>query len=168
MALDRKAPNAPLMPFTANWPFKKTPLMSVAAKNMHSTTSEGWQVLDGTAGPWCCTAGHCRPWIIQAIQKQAAKLDYAAAFQMGHPIAFKLANRIIAIAKMGLIGAVELEPTDRERTKRGFSAFLKACEKAILIPTTGYTIAMLPPLIISMAENDQLIGTLGDVLRTID
>jgi beta-alanine--pyruvate transaminase len=102
MALDRKpAPNdlnAFWMPFTANRQFKKTPRMFVAARDMHYTTSDGRQVLDGTAGLWCCNAGHCRPKITEAIQRQAAELDYAPAFQMGHPAAFELANRLIGIA----------------------------------------------------------------------
>ncbi|MBC7165513.1 MAG: aspartate aminotransferase family protein [Roseovarius sp.] len=101
MALDRKTPNdlnAFWMPFTANRQFKKNPRMFVGAKDMHYTASDGRQVLDGTAGLWCCNAGHCRPKITEAIQKQAAELDYAPAFQMGHPAAFELANRIIDIA----------------------------------------------------------------------
>ena len=106
MALDRNvAPNdlnAFWMPFTANRQFKKAPRMFVGAKDMHYTTSDGRQVLDGTAGLWCCNAGHCRPKITEAIQKQAAELDYAPAFQMGHPIAFELANRIIEIAPKGI------------------------------------------------------------------
>lgn len=106
MALDRKvAPNdlnAFWMPFTANRQFKKAPRMFVSAKDMHYTTAEGRQVLDGTAGLWCCNAGHCRPKITEAIQRQAAELDYAPAFQMGHPVAFELANRIIEIAPKGI------------------------------------------------------------------
>ena len=106
MALDRKpAPNdlnAFWMPFTSNRQFKKSPRMFVAAKDMHYTTADGRQVLDGTAGLWCCNAGHCRPLITEAIQKQAAELDYAPAFQMGHPIAFELANRIIDISPKGM------------------------------------------------------------------
>lgn len=105
MALDRNAPNdlnAFWMPFTANRQFKKNPRMFVGAKDMHYTTSDGRQVLDGTAGLWCCNAGHCRPKITEAIQKQAAELDYAPAFQMGHPVAFELANRIIDIAPKGI------------------------------------------------------------------
>ena len=105
MALDRKVPNdlnAFWMPFTANRQFKKAPRMFVAAKDMHYTTADGRQVLDGTAGLWCCNAGHCRPKITEAIQKQAAELDYAPAFQMGHPIAFELANRVIEVAPKGI------------------------------------------------------------------
>ena len=106
MALDRKpSPNdldAFWMPFTSNRQFKKAPRMFVAAKDMHYTTDDGRQVLDGTAGLWCCNAGHCRPKITAAIQRQAAEMDYAPAFQMGHPQAFELANRIIDIAPEGI------------------------------------------------------------------
>ncbi|MET3927189.1 beta-alanine--pyruvate transaminase [Devosia sp. 2618] len=90
------------MPFTANRQFKKSPRMFVAAKDMHYTTSDGRQVLDGTAGLWCVNAGHARPKIVEAIAKQAAELDYAPAFQMGHPKAFELANRLVDIAPKGL------------------------------------------------------------------
>ncbi|TKW67036.1 MAG: aspartate aminotransferase family protein [Paracoccus denitrificans] len=102
MALDRKtAPNdlsAFWMPFTANRQFKSNPRLFVAAKDMHYTTADGRQVLDGTAGLWCCNAGHARPKISEAIANQAATLDYAPAFQMGHPAAFELANRVVALA----------------------------------------------------------------------
>jgi Adenosylmethionine-8-amino-7-oxononanoate aminotransferase len=90
------------MPFTANRQFKKAPRMFVAAKDMHYTTSDGRQVLDGTAGLWCVNAGHARPRIVEAIASQAAELDYAPAFQMGHPKAFELANRLVDIAPQGL------------------------------------------------------------------
>jgi len=106
MALDRKPTpndlNAFWMPFTANRQFKKAPRMFVAAEGMHYTTADGRQVLDGTAGLWCCNAGHCRPKITEAIARQAAELDYAPAFQMGHPSAFELANRIIEISPKGM------------------------------------------------------------------
>ncbi len=90
------------MPFTANRQFKKSPRMFVAAKDMHYTTSDGRKVLDGTAGLWCVNAGHARPRIVEAIAKQAAELDYAPAFQMGHPKAFELANRLVDLAPAGL------------------------------------------------------------------
>jgi beta-alanine--pyruvate transaminase len=90
------------MPFTANRQFKKAPRMFVGAEAMHYTTADGRKVLDGTAGLWCCNAGHCRPKVVQAIQEQAAEMDYAPAFQMGHPKAFELANRLVDLAPEGL------------------------------------------------------------------
>jgi len=99
MALDRPnpAPNdlsAFWMPFTANRHFKRAPRMLVGADRMHYVTADGRRILDGVAGLWCCNAGHNRPRIVEAIQTQAAQLDYAPAFQMGHPKAFELANRL--------------------------------------------------------------------------
>ena len=106
MALDRKpTPNdlrAFWMPFTANRQFKSQPRMFVAAEGMHYTTADGRQVLDGTAGLWCCNAGHARPRITQAVSDMVGTLDYAPAFQMGHPTAFELANRIVDIAPDGI------------------------------------------------------------------
>ena len=90
------------MPFTANRQFKQTPRMFVSAKDMFYTTDDGRQVLDGTAGLWCVNAGHTRPKITEAIQKQAAELDYAPAFQMGHPKAFELASRAVNILPKGM------------------------------------------------------------------
>jgi beta-alanine--pyruvate transaminase len=90
------------MPFTANRQFKKEPRLFVSAKDMYYTTHDGRQVLDGTAGLWCVNAGHCRPKITEAIAQQAGELDYAPAFQLGHPKAFELANRLVDIAPDGL------------------------------------------------------------------
>ncbi len=94
--------NAFWMPFTANRQFKKAPRMFARAKDMFYYTTDGREVLDGTAGLWCVNAGHCRPRIVEAIQQQAAELDYAPAFQMGHPKAFELANALVSIAPKGL------------------------------------------------------------------
>jgi beta-alanine--pyruvate transaminase len=94
--------NAFWMPFTANRQFKQAPRMFVSAKDMHYTTTDGRKVLDGTAGLWCVNAGHCRPKIVQAIAEQAAELDYAPAFQMGHPSVFEFANRLVDVAPKGL------------------------------------------------------------------
>src|SRR6267154_882753 len=86
------------MPFTSNRAFKKAPRLIARAKDMHYVTSDGRKVLDATAGLWCCNAGHNRDPIVATIQRQAAELDYAPAFQFGHPQAFELANRISALA----------------------------------------------------------------------
>ena len=90
------------MPFTANRQFKQAPRMLVSAKDMHYTASDGRKILDGTAGLWCVNAGHCRPKITEAIREQAGELDYAPAFQMGHPIVFELANRLVDVAPKGM------------------------------------------------------------------
>ncbi len=86
------------MPFTANRQFKAAPRLLVQAEGMYYTTAEGRRILDGFAGLWCCNAGHGRKPIVEAIQRQAATMDYAPAFQMGHPLSFELANRIVELA----------------------------------------------------------------------
>ena len=94
--------NAFWMGFTPNRSFKKEPRIVVSAKDMHYTSADGRQILDGAAGLWCVNAGHCRPKIVEAIQTQAAELDFAPTFQFGHPLAFELANRLVDIAPKGL------------------------------------------------------------------
>jgi beta-alanine--pyruvate transaminase len=86
------------MPFTANRSFKARPRMVARAKDMYYFTPEGKPILDATAGLWCSNAGHNRDPIVQAIQKQAAELDFSPSFQFGHPKAFELASRIAALA----------------------------------------------------------------------
>ena len=86
------------MPFTANRAFKKAPRMISRAEGMHYYTTDGKPIMDGTAGLWCCNAGHARRPIIQAIQAQAEELDYAPAFQFGHPKVFAAAARVAALA----------------------------------------------------------------------
>jgi beta-alanine--pyruvate transaminase len=89
------------MPFTANKQFKSAPRLFVSADKMHYTTNDGRRVLDGTSGLWCVNAGHCRPKIVEAIQKQAATLDFAGTFNMGHTKAFECASRLVNIAPKG-------------------------------------------------------------------
>jgi beta-alanine--pyruvate transaminase len=89
------------MPFSANRQFKKAPRMFVSADHMHYTTDDGRKVLDGTAGLWCCNAGHNRPRIVAAIREQAGTLDFAPTFQMGHPKAFEFASKLVNIAPAG-------------------------------------------------------------------
>ncbi|MDE2081500.1 MAG: aspartate aminotransferase family protein [Burkholderiales bacterium] len=90
------------MPFTANRQYKQAPRLLVRAEGMHYWDHTGRQVLDAASGLWCVNAGHGRQRIVRAIQAQAAELDYAPTFQMGHPKAFELAERIAAIAPAGM------------------------------------------------------------------
>jgi beta-alanine--pyruvate transaminase len=90
------------MPFTANKAFKAKPRLLVSAKDMHFTSDDGRQILDGTAGLWCVNAGHCRAPIIEAITKAAKTLDFAPSFQMGHPSSFALATALTKILPKGI------------------------------------------------------------------
>ena len=90
------------MPFTANRAYKRAPRLLVAAKDMYYTDAAGRQVLDGTAGLWCVNAGHCRDEITAAIREQAGVMDYAPPFQMGHPLAFELAQHLSQMLPAGI------------------------------------------------------------------
>jgi beta-alanine--pyruvate transaminase len=90
------------MPFTDNRYFKANPRLLVAAQDMHYTAADGRRILDGTAGLWCVNAGHGREPIVRAIQQQAATLDFAPTFQLGHPLAFQLAARVAGLMPEGL------------------------------------------------------------------
>ena len=90
------------MPFTANRAFKASPRLLSGAKDMHYTSSDGRQILDGTAGLWCVNAGHCREPIVEAIRKTAGEMDFGPTFQLAHPLAFELASRIAALMPEGL------------------------------------------------------------------
>ncbi len=86
------------MPFTANRAFKQNPRLFNYAREMHYYTPEGRSVIDGMAGLWGANAGHRRVPIVEAVRVQAGELDFAPAFQFGHPKAFLLARRIAALA----------------------------------------------------------------------
>jgi beta-alanine--pyruvate transaminase len=90
------------MPFTANRQFKANPRLLARAKGMFYWTQDGREVLDGVAGLWCVNAGHSRSEITDAVAKQLGTMEFAPTFQMGHPLAFELANRLAAIAPPGL------------------------------------------------------------------
>ena len=100
--LDRAELEAFWMPFTANRQFKAKPRLLAKAQGMHYWTSEGRQVLDGAAGLWCVNAGHGRREITEAVSRQIAEMDFAPVFQMGHPLAFELANEVVRWLPPGL------------------------------------------------------------------
>lgn len=86
------------MPFTANRAFKARPRMFVGAEGMHYLTADGRRVIDAASGLYCVNAGHAHPRIVSAIQAAAGRLDYAPAFQFGHPEIFALSQRLAMLA----------------------------------------------------------------------
>lgn len=98
IAEERNLREAFWMPFTANRQFKEDPRLLVAADGMYYTTADGRRILDGQAGLWCVNAGHARTEIAEAVRRQMTELDYAPSFNMGHPLPFELANRLVELA----------------------------------------------------------------------
>ena len=89
------------MPFTPNRQFKANPRLLARADGMYYWSTDGRRILDGAAGLWCVNAGHNRREIAEAVHRQLVTLDYAPSFQIGHPAAFELANRLTRIAPTG-------------------------------------------------------------------
>jgi len=90
------------MPFTANRFFKKNPRIITGAEGAYYRDAAGRRIFDGLSGLWTCGAGHNRPEIADAVYQQLRTLDYAPAFQHGHPKAFELAERIAHLMPEGL------------------------------------------------------------------
>jgi beta-alanine--pyruvate transaminase len=90
------------VPFTANRQFKAAPRLFASAEGVWYRGMDGQRVLDGSAGMWCVNAGHARSEIAKAVEQQLTVLDYAPAFQMGHPLEFQLATRLARMAPEGL------------------------------------------------------------------
>ncbi|MBI5203045.1 MAG: aminotransferase class III-fold pyridoxal phosphate-dependent enzyme [Elusimicrobia bacterium] len=89
------------MPFTANRAFKAAPRLVTGAKGMFVKNEKGEDVVDAAACLWCVNAGHGRPEIAEAVKDALLNCDFAPNFQMGHPAAFKLADKLVEILPEG-------------------------------------------------------------------
>ena len=77
-------------------------------------------------------------------------------------------KNVTDIRNIGLMGAVELAPRPGAPGQRGYAALTTAFERGLLIRTTGDTVAVAPPLIITEAEIAELFTMLRGVLEAID
>ena len=100
--MDAQWLDAHWMPFTGNRNFKARPRMVVGAQGAYLRDAQGRQIFDGLSGLWCSGLGHGQQAIASAIGQAAQQLDYAPAFQFGHPLSFALANKIKALTPQGL------------------------------------------------------------------
>lgn len=100
--ISSEAMDAYWMPFTANRFFKENPRVIKSAEGAYYIDESGRRIFDGLSGLWTCGAGHNRPEIAEAVYHQLKTLDYAPAFQHGHPKAFELAERIASLMPTGL------------------------------------------------------------------
>ncbi|HEX3363695.1 aspartate aminotransferase family protein [Phenylobacterium sp.] len=74
---------------------------------------------------------------------------------------------VIDIRNLGLMGAVELAPRPDAPGARGYEVLVRALQAGALIRITGDTIAMSPPLTITVAEIDRLAAILRGVLEGV-
>jgi beta-alanine--pyruvate transaminase len=77
-------------------------------------------------------------------------------------------KHVIDIRNIGLVGAIELEPREGAAGARAYEAFVKCFQRGVLVRTTGDVIALSPPLIIELPQIDELLGTIADVLATVE
>lgn len=80
------------MPFTPNKAFRADPRIMERADGHYYYTNDGRKILDSFSGLWCSNLGHNHPKIVEAIQQQAATIDYSPSFNFGHPKIFELAR----------------------------------------------------------------------------
>ncbi|MDC9581649.1 aspartate aminotransferase family protein [Xenorhabdus sp. PR6a] len=85
------------MPFSANRHFQQDPRLIVSAEGNWLVDDQGRRIYDSLSGLWACGAGHSRTEIRQAVSEQLGTLDYSPGFQYGHPLSFKLADKIASL-----------------------------------------------------------------------
>ena len=66
---------------------------------------------------------------------------------------------------LGLVGGIELTPLPGQPAKRAFDIFLDLFAHGLLIRTTGDTLALSPPLIISAEQITQVVEMIRAALR---
>ncbi len=75
---------------------------------------------------------------------------------------------VIDIRNLGLVGGIELEPREGAPGTRAFDAFVAAFhEEDVMIRVTADIIALSPPLIISEAQIEDLMGRVRRVLERV-
>ncbi|MDX7986526.1 aspartate aminotransferase family protein [Xenorhabdus sp. 12] len=85
------------MPFSANRHFQQDPRIITSAKGSWLVDEQGRRIYDSLSGLWTCGAGHSRDEIRHAVSSQLGTLDYSPGFQYGHPLSFKLADKIASL-----------------------------------------------------------------------
>ncbi len=90
------------MPYTGNRQYKKDPKLVVKAEGTKLIDADGRRIFDSLSGLWCTPYGHGREEIIDAVSKQIRELDYSPPFQVGHPLAFELSNKLTTLTPEGL------------------------------------------------------------------
>jgi beta-alanine--pyruvate transaminase len=117
-----------------------------------------------SAHPAACAAGlavqdiYEREGLLTRAAKMAKQFEEAVHSLRGQP-------NVIDIRNIGLVAGIELAPRAGAPGARAYEIFVRAFEKGILIRTTGDTIALSPPLIVEPAHIDELVTTLGQLIK---
>ena len=89
-------------PFTNVRAFQEKPRIFTRAEGSFLYNEEGLDILDITAGLWCCNIGHGRKSVADAVHAQLMTLDFAPPFQFGSPPPFQFAERLMKHTPEGI------------------------------------------------------------------
>jgi beta-alanine--pyruvate transaminase len=116
--------------------------------------------------PAACAAGLATLEIYRREGLLTRAADLAAAWEAAiHGL--RDCPHVIDIRNLGLMAAIELSPRGDVPGARGYEVLVGALKAGALVRTTGDTIALSPPLIVSEAEIERLVAILRAVLRNL-
>src|SRR5690606_24030339 len=87
---------------SSNRDFREHPRLIAGAEGRYLIDDQGRRLFDSLSGLWTCGAGHNREEIQKAVAQQLGSLDFAPSFQVSHPLAFKLAEKVASLTPKGL------------------------------------------------------------------
>lgn len=86
------------LPFTQMREYERRPRIFVRGAGTTLEDAQGHCVYDAVSSIWTTIHGHCHPRIVEAIARQAARLDHAPLLGASNPVAEELAERLCALA----------------------------------------------------------------------
>ena len=78
------------------------PLIVERADGTDLIDVRGRRYIDGVSSLWCNVHGHRHPWIDRAIRAQLDRVAHSTTLGLSHPLAIRLARRLVDIAPDGL------------------------------------------------------------------
>ena len=85
------------LPFTQMRDFDRASRTFVRGEGNELFDARGKGVFDAVSSIWTIVHGHCHPAIVEAIARQAARLDHATLLGATNPVAERLAERLCAL-----------------------------------------------------------------------
>jgi beta-alanine--pyruvate transaminase len=82
--------------------------------------------------------------------------------------ALRESPHVVDIRNIGLLAAIELAPRSGAAGTRAAAVLQHCWDKGVLIRTSGDTLVLSPPLIISDSEIDRLFGTIREALLALN
>jgi adenosylmethionine---8-amino-7-oxononanoate aminotransferase len=88
------------LPFTQMRGFDAGARTFVRGQGTTLIDARGRRLYDAVSSIWTTIHGHCHPRIVEAVARQAAKLDHATLLGASNPVAEELAERLCSLATM--------------------------------------------------------------------